>query len=318
MSYVNLYYGSLSEYNELQSKDNNKLYFCGGIIFKGTTPFSQKISQVNSLPQSGTQGVIYLLPDYSMYFYDGTDFQTISVGVVGSISDDISKNNKCITQAAAKTYINAVTSNLAVASQVASDITTAKSEAISSAGTYTDGEIADLKEELETEINQKVASVFRFKGSKDNYEAIEALTDMVTGDVWHSNADGKEYVYDGTNWELLGFTIDLSAYATTIAVTNAINAKATEIIATINAYSKSEVDALVGGVSSSLSSHTSDTTSHITSAERNAWNAKATTSQVATAKSEAISSANDYTDTKVGGLNTRLQAVEGAITWNSL
>lgn len=101
---------------------------------------------------------------------------------------------------------------------VEGDIANAKSEAINISNTYTD----NTKLELQQEISEKLSSVFRFKGYKDSYEEIEALTDMQVGDVWGTR-DGKEYVYtDEGTWELFGFEVDLSNYYTKTDIDNKI------------------------------------------------------------------------------------------------
>lgn len=41
---------------------------------------------------------------------------------------------------------------------------------------------------------------------------------MKVGDVWQVTADNSEYVYNGTTWEKLGPTIDLSGYLTSISI----------------------------------------------------------------------------------------------------
>ena len=72
-------------------------------------------------------------------------------------------------------------------------------------------------------LSTKLTSIFKFKGSKDNLDAIQAIESPETGDVYHNSTNGGEYVYDGTQWELLGLSIDLEPYAKTADVTSAIN-----------------------------------------------------------------------------------------------
>lgn len=64
-----------------------------------------------------------------------------------------------------------------------------------------------------SEVDAKLVAAMRWKGSKETVGDLPA-TDNVTGDVWHVNADGKEYAWNGTIWEPLGWVIDLSPYAT--------------------------------------------------------------------------------------------------------
>ena len=69
-----------------------------------------------------------------------------------------------------------------------------------------------------TEVDSLISSVFTYKGTKATYSEVEALTGMKTGDVWFVTADGSEYAYNGSSWEKLGPTIDLSGYLTSVSV----------------------------------------------------------------------------------------------------
>ena len=70
------------------------------------------------------------------------------------------------------------------------------------------------------EITSRITSVLSWKGTKADLSAITQITQANKGDVWHSNADGKEYVatdaITGTArpevWEELGGTQDLSPF----------------------------------------------------------------------------------------------------------
>lgn len=100
----------------------------------------------------------------------------------------------------------------------------------------------------QTEINEKLASLLRWKGSLDNLDTIKAVETPEVGDVYHSNEDGAEYVCinkETKEWELLGLSLDgyvtekaltakLANYATTV-VTDGISEKLTELSgATVN------------------------------------------------------------------------------------
>lgn len=80
-----------------------------------------------------------------------------------------------------------------------------------------DGHLAN-KKYVDDIIALKVASVFKFKGTKPTFENLPK-TENVEGDVWHVEADHTEYVWatvDGAlnpSWEALGGTIDLTGYA---------------------------------------------------------------------------------------------------------
>lgn len=92
------------------------------------------------------------------------------------------------------------------------------------------------------EVDNKVASVYRTKGSVDDASALTALTGVVIGDVYNVVAAGTlngEAFEAGSNfvaikagagnqigmWDKLGGTIDLSAYATKTTVTSEISTK---------------------------------------------------------------------------------------------
>lgn len=74
------------------------------------------------------------------------------------------------------------------------------------------------KQYVDSQISSKIASVFRFKGTKDTFADLPT-SGNTEGDVWHVAADHSEYVWatvDGAlnpSWEQLGGTIDLSEYA---------------------------------------------------------------------------------------------------------
>ena len=65
-------------------------------------------------------------------------------------------------------------------------------------------------------IKSDIASVFSFKGTKNTIADLPK-SGNTTGDVWHvlNGGTGKtnaEYVWNGTKWEELGTTVDLSGY----------------------------------------------------------------------------------------------------------
>lgn len=65
------------------------------------------------------------------------------------------------------------------------------------------------------EIDTKISAVFKYKGSKPSIDDLPSAGNAV-GDVWTVVADAnKEYAWDGTKWEPLGFNIDLAEYQTT-------------------------------------------------------------------------------------------------------
>lgn len=64
-----------------------------------------------------------------------------------------------------------------------------------------------------TAVENKITAIFTFKGSKTT-EAELPESDNAAGDVWLVTEDSSEYVWTGSAWEKLGFSVDLSSYAT--------------------------------------------------------------------------------------------------------
>lgn len=113
------------------------------------------------------------------------------------------------TQIATLEYVgNTVTSGIAT-SIASGAIKDAVDEATSSANGYTDTKIAAAKEELESTVNSAIAGVYKYKGSKETYEALPT-SGNVAGDVYnvvaeHGNTPaGTNYAWDGSAWDAIG------------------------------------------------------------------------------------------------------------------
>jgi len=255
---VNFFYLTLAQYQALESKNADTLYFVdNGVVYKGAVPYSQQVSKVATLPQNPVQGVIYVLDDYTAQFYNGSAWVTINVGSVTTIDDSSATNDtKVVTQGALKSYVSG-----------------------------------------------KIASVFRFKGSLADLDAIEAVENPTVGDVYHANDTGKEYVYVENNgngeWELLGFDISFDGYATEEYVTNAIETATNNLIG--SASDTSSNDTIKGAkkytdaLETSLKGSSSDT-----------------------ADSETIAGAKKYAESLNTEMDSRVDAIEAAIVWQTV
>lgn len=104
-----------------------------------------------------------------------------------------------------------------------------------------------------TEVDAKVSSVYKYKGSVAN-EAALPKEDQVVGDVYNVEDTGMNVAWDGTKWDKLGSTVDLSAYMktetanSTFATITTVNGKADkattlEGYGITDAYTKAEADA---------------------------------------------------------------------------
>lgn len=62
-----------------------------------------------------------------------------------------------------------------------------------------------------TEIDTKLSSVYKYKGSVAQYLDLPTQNNVV-GDVWNVSSNGMNYAWDGSTWDNLGATVDLSSY----------------------------------------------------------------------------------------------------------
>jgi len=97
----------------------------------------------------------------------------------------------------------------------------------------------------EVAVKALLTNVYTYKGSKSTYEELPE-SGNVTGDVWnvvsaHGNVPaGTNYAWDGSQWDSLGGSVDLSNYIT----------------------------------NETFTAHTSNKDVHVSSAEKNVWNNK--------------------------------------------
>lgn len=87
---------------------------------------------------------------------------------------------------------------------------------------------------LVDDLKASVAAALDYKGTKDTYDALPTEGNK-KGDVWNvvaahgTTPAGTNYAWDGTQWDPLGGTIDLSGYYTKTQVDDAISAAKTEL-----------------------------------------------------------------------------------------
>lgn len=64
-----------------------------------------------------------------------------------------------------------------------------------------------------SEVDAKVVSVMRYKGSVNNYAALEAIQNPSVGDVYNVLDTGHNYAYDGTSWDVLSGIVSVDGKA---------------------------------------------------------------------------------------------------------
>ena len=152
-------------------------------------------------------------------------------------------------------------------------------------------------------LKSDISTVFNYKGTVDTYANLPSQ-DQVTGDVYivtngEGAEDNQEYVWDGTAWEALGTTVDLSGYATTANVTQAI-ATATNDMATQT------------WVTGQLGSYA--TTANVTSAIETATNDMATNAGVDAKLADYATTANVTANLALKANAADLTSLQGNVT----
>ena len=91
--------------------------------------------------------------------------------------------------------------------------------------TPTDMDLYYTKEEADDLINSKISTTFKYKGTKSSYAAIEAVTNPAVGDVWNDASTDHNYVWNGSTWDKLAGTVDMSNYYTMDEAEDMVDAK---------------------------------------------------------------------------------------------
>ena len=181
--------------------------------------------------------------------------------------------------------------------------------------------IANVQTALTKTINDKVAVAYRYAGSC-TYAELPA-SGSVIGEVWNvtdTNGNfpaGTNYAWDGSNWDALGGSIDLSPYAKTEDVNDSFDT----VNQTIEGLG-SKVDKFSGATVAeftSLKKYADDTFATKTALQTAQDNiTTAYTKAIGDAKKEAIETASGYTDAQVlaakNALNQTIQNVDGRVT----
>lgn len=131
------------------------------------------------------------------------------------------------------------------------------------------------------EINTKVSSVFKFRGTVATVEDLAKVASPVIGDVYHVTAAHAEYVYaqvDGNtaaSWEELGPVLDLTPYATKESLKETDDKVEAIKADYLTSSDKTELSDKIGDVSTTLLGKISDlekTSSGATEAVENKLN----------------------------------------------
>ena len=219
--------GLKSEINSLKSGSETTV---GGLATR-VTEAEGKITALQTTVGDNENGLVKDVADLKT---------TVGNSTSGLVKDVADLNNKIdavsgASSAYTDSQINAIKggdgTTTATLSSLKSDVDN-QGSAISG---ITNGTKLDSFKDVEDEINLKISSVYRVKGSC-TYEELLTKTGQTEGDVWnvtnaHDNVPaGTNYVWakdEGettAKWDALGGTIDLSPYATT-AITDGLKSR---------------------------------------------------------------------------------------------
>lgn len=326
-------------------------------IFKGNTEYTKSTKMVSALPASGQiQGVIYFrMSDYTMHIWNGTEFVQLNKKTVTQIpasatNDDIPTSKAVADYVQAKIeavegvkgkFVTDVTYNAGVLSVAKGDepVTTTLTGVIHEP-TY-DSTTRTIKLPVFGGDTLTIALGKDLVVTNGSYNAKDKNIELTitSGDVIKIPVGALVDIYVGVATSTATVTVSSD---NKISVNVKVSAKANNSIvieedglyvAVPDAYTKAETDAAIKKVQDSLGSHTKDATIHITAEERKTWNAKVSQEELTTAKSEAISTAaadatkkadaardtaKAYADTLNTAMDSRVQKVEGALTWKNL
>lgn len=361
--------GLQAAFDAISSKDSGTLYFCTdtGNLYLGDKLYTGKVSTVK--PASGVEGVLYLA-DSRAYVWTGGAYVALSLEHTTSIGA-APVDTKLPTEKAVADYVAAELAKFG-GSDAIQDLKTrlataeADIDALESDNTTNKQDIANLKsgkadkattlagygiadaytkteadKMADDKIKAALTSALVYKGTVENYSDLPAA-DQKVGDVYNvTNADnthgvkaGDNVAWNGTGWDVLAGTVDLSAYSTTAQVEGKIAtakkdaidtaaADATSKANTAESNAKSYADSLAPNYATAAQGAKADTAlqqADITEGSANGMvSVKGTDVAVHGLKSAAFTEASAY-DVAGAAADALTQAkayTNTALTWGS-
>lgn len=216
----------------LQTGAMVRVKFTNADTYNGTSTLNVDSTNAINIVRVGTTvkaRYYWLAGEVVDFVYDGTNFVMLEGGIATTTYYGITKLSSSIssTSTALAATPSAVKQAYDLAAAAAPAATTLAGYNIADA--YTKSQVgalvaskADAATTLsgygitdaytKTEINSIISSAFTYKGTKQTYSELSALTGMSVGDFWYVIGDNSGYAYNGTTWDSLGSTIDLSPY----------------------------------------------------------------------------------------------------------
>ena len=327
MANVSFYYGTKANYNSLQTKNADTLYFITDTLqlFKGTDEYTKQMEFVSQLPVNGEarQGILYILAsDFSAYRYTGSAYQKLFLGYVQQIPESSPTHDTVPTTKAVADYVNAkIASATGLQGEYVENVSYSNGNlTVVKDGASTTTQLAGVAHNVTYNTQTQVLSIPMF-GSSNDLEISFTQLSTISGGSYNPETQNIELVLaNGTTIEIpIGSLIDvytgLATQTATVTVSqdnkisvdvrvsatanNAITIEQDGLYVQLpDAYTKAQQDELFGVVNATINNHINNDDIHVTTAEKASWNAKISNSQLTAAVTNAISTAAADATTK--------------------
>ena len=329
MANVSFYYGTKANYNSLQTKNADTLYFITDTLqlFKGTDEYTKQMEFVSQLPINGEarQGILYILAsDFSAYRYTGSAYQKLFLGYAQQIPESSPTHDTVPTTKAVADYVNAkIASVTGLQGEYVENVSYSNGNlTVVKDGTQTTTQLAGVAHNVTYNTQTQVLSIPMF-GSSNDLEISFTQLSTISGGSYNSETQNIELTLaNGTTIEIpIGSLIDvytgLATQTATVTVSqdnkisvdvrvsatanNAITIEQDGLYVQLpDAYTKAQQDELFRVVNATINNHINNDDIHVTTAEKASWDAKISNSQLTAAVTNAISTAAADATTKAG------------------
>lgn len=322
MANVSFYYGTKANFNSLQTKNADTLYFITDTLqlFKGEDEYTKQMEFVSQLPVNGEarQGILYVLAsDFSAYRYTGSAYQKLFLGYAQQIPETSPTHDTVPTTKAVADYVNAkIESITGVQGGYVQDVTYSSSNgnlSVVKNNVTTTTQLSGVAHDVTYNAQTQVLTIPMF-GSSNNLEISFTQLSTISGGSFNPETQNLELTLaNGTTVEIpVGSLVDIyTGLATSTAnVTVSQDKKISvdvRVSATSNnaitieqdglyvplpdAYTKAQQDALFKTVTDTINDHIDNSDIHVTATDKASWDAKISNSQLTAAVTNAISTA---------------------------
>lgn len=321
MANVSFYYGTKANYNQLQTKSADTLYFITDTLqlYKGTDEYTKSMEFVSQLPVNGEarQGVLYILSsDFQAYRFTGSAYQKLFLGYATAIPAVSPTDDTVPTTKAVADYVNGKIAEVTGVqggyvenvSYSSGDLTVVRG------GNATTTTLSGVAHDCTYNTQTQTLSIPMF-GNNQALEINFAQISAVSGGQYNPATENIDLTLGNGNVVQIpvGQLIDIytglatSTTTTTVSQNNEISVQV-KVSATANnaitiesdgiyvpvpdAYTKAQMDGLISTINQVINNHVNDSTVHVTSTEKASWDAKISSAQLIAAKSEAIATAS--------------------------